>query len=149
MPQKSLLPPDEVTKKVQKGTYNRRIGDVIPDNSIEMNDVTTVLGIVSFLNDCQESDVTDTYDLNEMLITVCNLCKRNIVHIQRIFQAFPIGSGFASLQSVSTICDQNGKIEKADADLLITYYAQAASGQDSDSLINSKISKVVYADITT
>ena len=26
--------PDEVTKKVQKGTYNRRIGDVIPDNSI-------------------------------------------------------------------------------------------------------------------
>ena len=24
-------------------------------------------------------------------------------------------------------CDQNGKIEKADADLLITYYAQAAA----------------------
>ena len=45
-------------------------------------------------------------------------------------------------------CDQNGRIEKNDADLLITYYAQAASGQNPESLINNKLSKVVYADIT-
>lgn len=45
-------------------------------------------------------------------------------------------------------CDQNGKIEKADADLLITYYAQAAAGQNPESLINNELSKVVYADIT-
>ncbi|MCI6685203.1 MAG: hypothetical protein MR484_01730, partial [Ruminococcus sp.] len=45
-------------------------------------------------------------------------------------------------------CDQNGRIEKNDADLLITYYAQAAAGQNPDSLINSELSKVVYADIT-
>ena len=45
-------------------------------------------------------------------------------------------------------CDQNGRIEKNDADLLITYYAQAASGQNPESLINNELSKVVYADIT-
>lgn len=45
-------------------------------------------------------------------------------------------------------CDQNGKIEQADGQLLITYYAQAAANQNPDSLINSELSKVVYADIT-
>ena len=45
-------------------------------------------------------------------------------------------------------CDQNGKIEKADADLLITYYTQVAASQNSESLINTELSKVVYADIT-
>ena len=32
-------------------------------------------------------------------------------------------------------CDQNGRIEKADADLLITYYAQAAANQNPKSRI--------------
>ena len=45
-------------------------------------------------------------------------------------------------------CDQNGRIEKKDGDLLITYYAQAAASQDPKSLINTELSKVVYADIT-
>lgn len=45
-------------------------------------------------------------------------------------------------------CDQNGRIEKNDGDLLITYYAQAAAGQNPESLINNELSKVVYADIT-
>ena len=141
--------PDEVTKKVQKGTYNRRIGDVIPDNSIDMSDVTTVLGIVSFLNDCQESDVTDTYDLNEMLITdraYTLKSGKTGTYRERLKDSLYVDDvPFAEVAD----CDQNGKIEKADADLLITYYSQAASGQDPDSLINSKISKVVYADITT
>ena len=140
--------PDEVTKKVQKGTYNRRIGDVIPDNSIDMNDVTTVLGIVSFLNDCQESDVTDTYDLNEMLITdraYTLKSGKTGTYRERLKDSLYVDDvPFAEVAD----CDQNGKIEKADADLLITYYAQAASGQNPESLINNELSKVVYADIT-
>ena len=38
-------------------------------------------------------------------------------------------------------------IEKKDSDLLIEYSAQIAAGQNPQTLINTKLSKVVYADI--
>lgn len=45
-------------------------------------------------------------------------------------------------------CDQNGWIEQKDADMLIQYYAQQSAAQSPESLINTEISKVVYAEIT-
>ena len=45
------------------------------------------------------------------------------------------------------IAIKNGMIEKKDSDLLIEYSAQIAAGQNPQTLINTKLSKVVYADI--
>jgi len=45
-------------------------------------------------------------------------------------------------------CDQNGWIEQEDADMLMEYYAQQSAAQSPESLINTEISKVVYAEIT-
>lgn len=142
--------PDDVTKTVQKGTYNRKIGDIIPDNLVDMSDVTTLLGIVAFLNDCQEADITDTYTLNDMLImdrsytTIKN--GKTGTYRERLKDSLYVDD--VPFSEVAD-CDQNGVIEQKDADLLITYCAQVAAGQNPETLINNKISKVVYADITT
>ena len=141
--------PDEVTKTVQKGTYNRRIGDVIPDNLVDMSDVTTLLGIISFLNNCQEADVTDTDTLNEMLITDRSYTMKDGktgTYRERLKDSLYVDDvPFAEVGD----CDKNGILEQEDANLMLTYCAQVAAGQNPESLINTKLSKVVYADITT
>lgn len=141
--------PDETIENViSKGTYTRNIGDVLPNKKIDMNDVTELLGITSFLNSCTSDAAIYTKVLNSMLTAdysyTLNDGKTGTYRERLKNSLYVDGVPFAEVAD----CDQNGKIEKADADLLITYYAQAASGQDPESLINNELSKVVYADIT-
>lgn len=143
--------PDETTKTVEKDIYTRKIGDVIPDGSINMSDVTELLGIVSFLNACTgkfEYPIVETISLNNMLTMdrTYTLQSGTTGTYRERFK----DSLYANSVPFSEIadCDQNGHIEKKDGDLLITYYAQAAAGQNPESLINNELSKVVYADIT-
>ncbi len=43
--------PDETIEKVvEKGIYTRRIGDILPDNLVDLDDAVNLLGIVSFLH---------------------------------------------------------------------------------------------------
>lgn len=133
---------------ISKGTYTRRIGDVIPSNLVDMNDVVELLGITSFLNSCTSDAAIYTKVLNSILTAdysyTMNDGKTGTYRDRLKNSLYVDGVPFAEIAD----CDQNGKIEKADADLLITYYAQAAAGQNPESLINNELSKVVYADIT-
>ncbi len=141
--------PDETIENVvSKGTYTRNIGDVLPNKKIDMNDVTELLGITSFLNSCTSDGAIYTKILNSMLTAdysyTLNDGKTGTYRNRLKNSLYVDGVPFAEVAD----CDQNGKIEKADADLLITYYTQVAASQNSESLINTELSKVVYADIT-
>ncbi len=141
--------PDETIENViSKGTYTRNIGDVLPNKKIDMNDVTELMGIASFLNSCTSDAAIYTKVLNSMLTAdysyTMNDGKTGTYRDRLKNSLYVDGVPFAEIAD----CDQNGKIEQADGQLLITYYAQAAAGQNPDSLINSELSKVVYADIT-
>lgn len=133
---------------VSKETYTRRIGDVIPSNLVDMNDVVELLGITSFLNSCISDGVIYTKVLNSMLTSdysyTLNDGKTGTYRNRLKNSLYANSVPFAEIAD----CDQNGCIEKNDGDLLITYYAQAAVGQNPESLINNELSKVVYADIT-
>ncbi len=141
--------PDETIENVvSKETYTRNIGDVLPNKKIDMNDVTELLGITSFLNSCISDGVIYTKVLNSMLTSdysyTLNDGKTGTYRNRLKNSLYVDGVPFAEVAD----CDQNGKIEKADADLLITYYTQVAANQNPESLINTELSKVVYADIT-
>ena len=143
--------PDETTKTVEKDIYTRKIGDVIPDGSINMSDVTELLGIGSFLNACTgefEYPIVETISLNNMLTMDRTYTLQSGTtgrYRDRLKNSLYANNvPFAEIAD----CDQNGKIEQADGQLLITYYAQVAAGQNPESLINTELSKVVYADIT-
>lgn len=113
-----------------------------------MNDVVELLGITSFLNSCTSDAAIYTKVLNSILTADYSYtlndgktgtyrdCLKNSLYVDDV--------PFAEVAD----CDQNGIIEKNDGDLLITYYAQVAAGQNPESLINTELSKVVYADIT-
>lgn len=141
--------PDETIEKVvEKGIYTRRIGDILPDNLVDLDDAVNLLGIVSFLNSCTAIGAAYTAFLNDAMTADYPYTLENGTsgtYRDRFKDSLYVdGVPFAEIAD----CDQNGIIEKNDADLLITYYAQAAAGQNPESLINNELSKVVYADIT-
>lgn len=116
-----------------------------------MSDVTELLGIVSFLNACTgefEYPIVETISLNNMLTMDRTYTLQSGTtgrYRDRLKNSLYANNvPFAEIAD----CDQNGKIEQADGQLLITYYAQVAAGQNPESLINTELSKVVYADIT-
>ena len=141
--------PDETIEKVvEKSVYTRRIGDILPDNLVDLDDAVNLLGIVSFLDSCTAIGAAYTAFLNDAMTADYSYTLQDGTtgtyreHFKDSLYANSVP--FAEIAD----CDQNGRIEKNDADLLITYYAQAASGQNPESLINNELSKVVYADIT-
>lgn len=141
--------PDEtIENAISKGTYTRNIGDVLPNKKIDMNDVTELMGITSFLNSCTSDAAIYTKVLNSMLTAdysyTMNDGKTGTYRDRLKNSLYANNVPFAEIAD----CDQNGKIEQADGQLLITYYVQAAASQDPKSLINTELSKVVYADIT-
>lgn len=141
--------PDEVIDRVvSKETYSRRIGDILPDNLVDLDDAVNLLGIVSFLNSCTAAGAAYTTFLNDAMTADYSYTLQDGTtgtYRERFKDSLYANSvPFAEIAD----CDQNGRIEKNDGDLLITYYAQAAAGQNPESLINNELSKVVYADIT-
>ena len=143
-----VYPDENIENVVSKGTYTRKIGDVVPSNLVDMSDVTELFGIISFLNACDTDMALYTVFLNDMLTSDYSYTlqdgKTGTYRDRLKNSLYANNVPFAEIAD----CDQNGKIEQADGQLLITYYAQAAAGQNPESLINTELSKVVYADIT-
>ena len=141
--------PDETIEKVvEKSVYTRRIGDILPDNLVDLDDAVNLLGIVSFLDSRTAIGAAYTAFLNDAMTADYSYTLQDGTTgtYRERFKDSLYGNSvpFAEIAD----CDQNGRIEKNDADLLVTYYAQAAAGQSPESLINNELSKVVYADIT-
>lgn len=141
--------PDETIEKiVEKSVYIRRIGDILPDNLVDLDDAVNLLGIVSFLNSCTAAGAAYTTFLNDAMTADYSYTLQDGTtgrYRDRLKNSLYANNvPFAEIAD----CDQNGKIEQADGQLLITYYAQVAAGQNPESLINTELSKVVYADIT-
>lgn len=143
-----VYPDENIENVVSKGTYTRKIGDVVPSNLVDMSDVTELFGIISFLNACDTDMALYTVFLNDMLTSDYSYTlqdgKTGTYRDRLKNSLYANNVPFAEIAD----CDQNGRIEKKDGDLLITYYAQSAASQDPKSLINTELSKVVYADIT-
>ena len=143
-----VYPDENIENVVKKGVYTRRIGDVIPSTLVDMKDVTELYGIISFLNSCTTPQAPYIEFLNSMLTAdysyTMNDGKTGTYRDRLKNSLYVDDVPFAEVAD----CDQNGIIEKNDGDLLITYYAQVAAGQNPESLINNELSKVVYADIT-
>ena len=60
--------PDETIEKVvEKGVYTRRIGDILPDNLVDLDDAVNLLGIVSFLDSCTAIGAAYTAFLNDAM----------------------------------------------------------------------------------
>mgnify|MGYP003092653858 CR=1 FL=1 len=141
--------PDETIEKVvEKSVYTRRIGDILPDNLVDLDDAVNLLGIVSFLDSCTAIGAAYTAFLNDAMTADYSYTLQDGTtgrYRDRLKNSLYANNvPFAEIAD----CDQNGKIEQADGQLLITYYAQVAAGQNPESLINTELSKVVYADIT-
>ncbi|MDO4156517.1 MAG: hypothetical protein Q4D37_07040, partial [Oscillospiraceae bacterium] len=139
--------PDEtIMETVNKGMYIRKIGDIIPDSIIRLEDAIEVLNLLAICED------TDTYPAPSMLNTylTCSSSSQlsngsTLVWNQRFKDTLYANNvAFAEVAD----CDQNGLIEQEDADMLMEYYAQQSAAQSPESLINTEISKVVYAEIT-
>lgn len=91
--------PDETIEKVvEKGVYTRRIGDILPDNLVDLDDAVNLLGIVSFLDSCTaigaaytaflNDAMTADYSWMEQLEPIGNvsriLCMRIAFHLQKL-----------------------------------------------------------------
>lgn len=131
---------------VSNGKYTRKIGDVIPNSIIELEDAIEVLNLLAICED------TETYSLTSVLNTYLTssfssqLSNGNMLVWNQRFADTLYANNVAFAEVAD--CDQNGWIEQKDADMLIQYYAQQSAAQSPESLINTEISKVVYAEIT-
>lgn len=131
---------------VSNGEYTRKIGDVIPDSVIRLEDAVEVLSLIAACDDTglySSSTLLNTYLTSGFSSQLSN--GSTLVWNQRFANTLYANNvAFAEVAD----CDQNGLIEQADADMLIEYYGQQSAAQSPESLINTEISKVVYAEIT-
>lgn len=140
------FPVDKEMEIISKEEYTRKIGDVIPNSIIQLEDAIEVLSLISLLEN------TDTYPAPSMLNTYLTSGFSSqlsngstLVWNQRFANTLYANNvAFAEVAD----CDQNGLIEQEDADMLMEYYTQQSAAQSPESLINTEISKVVYAEIT-
>jgi len=137
---------ETIMNTISNGVYTRKIGDVIPNSIIQLEDAIEVLSLISLLEN------TDTYPAPSMLNTYLTSGFSSqlsngstLVWNQRFANTLYANNvAFAEVAD----CDQNGLIEQEDADMLMEYYTQQSAAQSPESLINTEISKVVYAEIT-
>ena len=134
-------PNETIMETVNKGIYTRKVGDVIPNSIIELEDAVEVLTVISI---CNSGDLyPSTSQINTLL--TCGFSTNGIQWNQRFKNTLYANNvAFAEVAD----CDQNGLIEQTDADMLMEYYAQQSAALKPESLINTEISKVVYAEIT-
>jgi len=137
---------ETIMNTISNGVYTRKIGDVIPNSIIQLEDAIEVLSLISLLEN------TDTYPAPSMLNTYLTSGFSSqlsngstLVWNQRFANTLYANNvAFAEVAD----CDQNGLIEQEDADMLMEYYTQQSAAQSPESLINTEISKFVYAEIT-
>lgn len=131
---------------VSNSVYTRKIGDIIPDSIIRLEDAVEVLNLLAICEDTEtysSTSVLNTYLTSGFSSQLSN--GSTLVWNQRFANTLYANNvAFAEVAD----CDQNGWIEQEDADMLMEYYAQQSAAQSPESLINTEISKVVYAEIT-
>lgn len=131
---------------VSNGEYTRKIGDVIPNSIIELEDAVEVLSLIAICKD------TEFYPATILLNTYLTsgfsskLSNGDMLTWNQRFKDTLYANNVAFAEVAD--CDQNGLIEQKDADMLMEYYAQQSAALKPESLINTEISKVVYAEIT-
>jgi hypothetical protein len=141
------LPDDIIMEAVKKGVYTRRIGDVDPDSIVQLEDAVTILDAVSLCSATGFS--TSTRDINTAMTCGISsvLPNGNSVVWRERFKDTLYANDIAFAEVAD--CDQNGLIEKEDANAVLDYYAKQSAAQDPESLIiNTEVSKIVYAEIT-
>lgn len=137
---------ETITETISKGEYKRKIGDVIPNSIIELEDAIEVLSLIALCKD------TEMYPYIEQINTYLTsgfsskLSNGDMLTWNQRFKDTLYANNVAFAEVAD--CDQNGLIEQKDADMLMEYYAQQSAALKPESLINTEISKVVYAEIT-
>lgn len=131
---------------ISKEEYKRKIGDVIPNSIIELEDAIEVLSLIALCKD------TEIYPYIEQINTYLTsgfsskLSNGDMLTWNQRFKDTLYANNVAFAEVAD--CDQNGLIEQKDADMLMEYYAQQSAALKPESLINTEISKIVYAEIT-
>lgn len=131
---------------ISKEEYKRKIGDVIPNSIIELEDAVEVLSLIALCKD------TEMYPYIEQINTYLTsgfsstLSNGDMLTWNQRFKDTLYANNVAFAEVAD--CDQNGLIEQKDADMLMEYYAQQSAALKPESLINTEISKIVYAEIT-
>lgn len=140
------FPSDKEMEIISKEEYTRKIGDVIPNSVIQLEDAMEVLSIIAL---CEDTGVYPyTSQMNTYLTSgfSSQLSNGNMLVWNQRFADTLYANNVAFAEVAD--CDQNGLIEQTDADMLMEYYAQQSAALKPESLINTEISKVVYAEIT-